>query len=160
MAEMNHLNEDGTVRMVDVGAKEETDRRAVAVAEVSMQEETRDRLFSGDLPKGDALATVRIAAIQATKRTPDLIPLCHPLQLTGVDVSIDRIESGARISVETRLSGRTGVEMEAMTGAAVGALALYDMIKGIDRSALISSVRLEHKSGGKTGHWNRQEAQP
>jgi len=160
MAEMNHLNEDGTVRMVDVGAKGVTDRRAVAVAEVSMQEGTRDRLFSGDLPKGDALATVRIAAIQATKRTPDLIPLCHPLQLTGVDVSIERIESGARISVETRMNGRTGVEMEAMTGAAVGALALYDMIKGIDRSALISSVRLEHKSGGKSGHWDRQEGQP
>ncbi|MCZ7532410.1 MAG: cyclic pyranopterin monophosphate synthase MoaC [Acidimicrobiia bacterium] len=155
MAEMNHLNEDGTVRMVDVGAKNETERRAVAVADVTMQSATSDRLFSGDLPKGDALATVRIAAIQATKRTPDLIPLCHPLQLTGVDVSIARTESGAQISVEARLMGRTGVEMEAMTGAAVGALALYDMVKGIDRSALISSVRLLHKSGGKSGEWNR-----
>ncbi len=155
MGEMNHLNQDGTVRMVDVGAKDETERRAVAVADVMMQSATSDRLFSGDLPKGDALATVRIAAIQATKRTPDLIPLCHPLQLSGVDVDIVRTESGAEISVEARLTGRTGVEMEAMTGAAVGALALYDMVKGIDRSAQISSVRLLHKSGGKSGPWNR-----
>lgn len=160
MAEMNHLNEDGTVRMVDIGAKGETERRAVAVADVAMQSETTDRLFSGNLPKGDALATVRIAAIQATKRTPDLIPLCHPLQLTGVDVTVERTESGAQISVEARLTGRTGVEMEAMTGAAVGALALYDMVKGIDRSALISSVRLMHKSGGKSGQWDRENVGP
>ncbi|KAA3638924.1 MAG: cyclic pyranopterin monophosphate synthase MoaC [Armatimonadetes bacterium] len=156
MTEMNHLNKDGTVRMVDVGAKGETERRAVAIADVAMNVETIDRLFSGGLPKGDALATVRIAAIQATKRTPELIPLCHPLQLSGVDVTVDRTDSGAQISVEARLTGRTGVEMEAMTGAAVGALALYDMIKGIDRSACISSVRLVHKSGGKSGQWNRE----
>ena len=155
MPEMNHLTEDGTVRMVDVGGKSVTHRRAEAVADVAMAEATADRLFSGDLPKGDALATVRIAAIQATKRTPELIPLCHPLQISSVDVSVERSDSGVHISVAVELDGRTGVEMEAMTGAAVGALAMYDMIKGIDRSAEVTSVRIVAKSGGTSGEWNR-----
>ena len=156
MNEMNHLNEDGSVRMVDVGSKPETQRSALAVAELSMLETTAEQLFGGDLPKGDALATVRIAAIQATKRTPDLIPLCHPLQITGVDVTIGRTESGAKIAVEVRVDGRTGVEMEAMTGAAIGALTMYDMIKGIDRSAEVTSVRLLDKRGGASGEWHRE----
>lgn len=156
MSEMNHLTEDGAVRMVDVGKKEVTHRRAVAVAELAMGTATADRLFSGDLPKGDALATVRIAAIQATKRTPDLIPLCHPLQISSVDVDIERTDSGASITVAVELDGKTGVEMEAMTGAAIGALAMYDMIKGIDRSAMVTSVRLLIKSGGSSGEWNRE----
>ena len=156
MPEMNHLNEDGTVRMVDVGGKAVTRRRAVAVAEVAMAGATADRLFSGDLPKGDALATVRIAAIQATKRTPELIPLCHPLQISSVDVSVERTEPGASITVAVELEGKTGVEMEAMTGAAVGALAMYDMIKGIDRSAEVASIRLLVKSGGASGEWRRE----
>jgi cyclic pyranopterin phosphate synthase len=155
MSEMNHLNDDGSVRMVDVGAKAVTSRRAVAVADVAMLEATADRLFGGDLPKGDALATVRIAAIQATKKTSDLIPLCHPLQVSGVDVGIARTERGASITVEVRIEGRTGVEMEAMTGAAVGSLALYDMVKGVDRSAEVTSVRLLVKSGGASGDWQR-----
>ncbi len=152
---MNHLAEDGTVRMVDVGNKAVTQRRAVAGADIAMSETTADRLFSGDLPKGDALATVRIAAIQATKRTPDLIPLCHPLSIDRVTVEIEPAESGARIEVLVGVEARTGVEMEAMTGAAVGALALYDMIKGIDRSATVETVRLLSKSGGKSGDWQR-----
>lgn len=156
MTEMNHLTDDGEVRMVDVGAKPETSRRAVAVAEVAMTPQTADRLFSGDLPKGDALATVRIAAIQAVKRTPDLIPLCHPLQISGVDVDVAQTEGGASITVEVRLHGQTGVEMEAMTGASIGALAMYDMIKGIDRSAEVTSVRLEIKTGGSSGDWRRE----
>jgi cyclic pyranopterin phosphate synthase len=147
MSEMNHLTEDGTVRMVDVGAKEVTHRRAVAVAGVAMGEATTDRLFSGGLPKGDALATVRIAAIQATKRTPDLIPLCHPLQISAVDVTVERSDAGATITVAVELDGKTGVEMEAMTGAAVG---------GIDRSAEVAFVRLLAKSGGASGEWNRE----
>jgi len=155
MTDMNHLTEDGTVRMVDVGAKDVTRREAVAVADVSMAESTADRLFAGDLPKGDALATVRIAAIQAVKKTPDLIPLCHPLQVSGVDVEVGRNESGASISVAVRIDGRTGVEMEALTGASIGALAMYDMIKGIDRGASIKSVRLESKTGGASGDWHR-----
>ena len=156
MPEMNHLNEDGTVRMVDVGSKAVTRRRAVAVADVAMAGATAGRLFSGDLPKGDALATVRIAAIQATKRTPELIPLCHPLQISSVDVSVERTNPGASITVAVELDGKTGVEMEAMTGAAVGALAMYDMIKGIDRSAEVVSVRLLVKSGGASGEWHRE----
>ena len=156
MPEMNHLNEDGTVRMVDVGSKAVTRRRAVAVADVAMAGATAARLFSGDLPKGDALATVRIAAIQATKRTPELIPLCHPLQISSVDVSVERTNPGASITVAVELDGKTGVEMEAMTGAAVGALAMYDMIKGIDRSAEVVSVRLLVKSGGASGEWHRE----
>jgi cyclic pyranopterin phosphate synthase len=156
MSEMNHLTENGTVRMVDVGSKSVTHRRAVAVADVTMSESTVDRLFSGDLPKGDALATVRIAAIQATKRTPELIPLCHPLQISSVDVAVEQTATGASITVAVELEGKTGVEMEAMTGAAVGALAMYDMIKGIDRLAEVTSVRLLIKSGGASGEWTRE----
>lgn len=155
MDDMNHLNDDGSVRMVDVGSKPESQRSAVAVADVSMLGTTADRLFRGDLPKGDALATVRIAAIQAAKRTPDLIPLCHPLRISGVDVTVARTESGASITVEVRVMERTGVEMEAMTGAAIGALTLYDMVKGVDRSAEVTSVRLLEKRGGKSGAWKR-----
>lgn len=155
MSELNHLNDDGDVHMVDVGGKPETDREAVAEAFVTMDPATTDKLFGGQLEKGDALATVRIAAIQATKQTPTLIPLCHPLSLERVEVSIERSSSGARIEVLTGLRARTGVEMEAMTGAAVGALTLYDMVKGIDRSASIDSVRLVSKSGGRSGKWTR-----
>jgi cyclic pyranopterin phosphate synthase len=141
--------------MIDVGSKNVTKRVATAVADVALAGSASDRLFGGDLPKGDALATVRIAAIQATKRTPDLIPLCHPLQISGVDVDIARTDAGASITVSVKVEGKTGVEMEAMTGAAVGALALYDMVKGIDRSAEITSVRLLEKRGGASGKWIR-----
>jgi cyclic pyranopterin phosphate synthase len=141
--------------MVDVSGKTPTRRVAVAESAVTMDPSTADRFFSGELDKGDALATVRIAAIQATKKTPSLIPLCHPLALDRVEVAIERTERGARIEVLAGVEGRTGVEMEAMTGAAVGALALYDMIKGIDRGASIESVKLLSKSGGKSGEWSR-----
>lgn len=155
MSDLNHLDDDGSVRMVDIGAKTPSERSATAVADVAMLEATADRLFGGDLPKGDALATVRIAAIQATKRTPDLIPLCHPLQISGVDVDVARTTIGASITVSVRVEGKTGVEMEAMTGAAVAALTMYDMIKGVDRSAEVTSVRLLEKRGGKSGEWSR-----
>jgi cyclic pyranopterin phosphate synthase len=155
MNEFNHLDDNGRVRMVDVGGKTPTARIAVAESVVSMDPGTADKLFAGNLAKGDALATVRIAAIQATKQTPLLIPLCHPISLDRVEVAIERSEGGARIEVLCGLEARTGVEMEAMTGAAVGALTLYDMIKGIDRGATIESVRLLSKSGGKSGEWIR-----
>ena len=155
MTDFSHLDDDGAVHMVDVGSKEPSQRKAVAVARVAMADTTRDALLGGSLPKGDALATVRIAAIQGAKRTSDLIPLCHPLPLDGVDVAVDPTDDGVQIRVTARIHARTGVEMEAMTGAAVGALALYDMIKGVDRSAAVSSVMLMHKSGGKSGEWNR-----
>ncbi len=156
MNDMNHLDDDGNVRMVDVGSKEVTSRVAVAVAVVEMADGTRQRLFGGDLPKGDALATVRIAAIQAAKRTSDLIPLCHPIAITSVDVDISQIDSGARIEVTVAVDGKTGVEMEAMTGASLGALTMYDMIKGIDRGARVGSVELVSKSGGRSGEWRRE----
>ena len=155
MNEINHLDDQGNVHMVDVGAKATTQRVAVAEALVIMAVATADKLFGGDLPKGDALATVRIAAIQATKQTPALIPLCHPISLNRVEVTIDRTTQGARIEVLCGVDARTGVEMEAMTGASVAALTLYDMIKGIDRGASIQSVRLLSKSGGKSGEWTR-----
>lgn len=141
--------------MVDVGAKEVTARSAVAEATVAMARGTRERLFSGDLPKGDALATVRIAAIQGAKRTPDLVPLAHPLPIESVAVDIEPTEEGARIIVTASVTAKTGVEMEVMTGAAVGAIALYDMIKGVDRGAAITTVRLLEKRGGKSGEWVR-----
>ncbi|MCL1593303.1 MAG: cyclic pyranopterin monophosphate synthase MoaC [Actinomycetia bacterium] len=155
MDEMNHLDEQGHVRMVDVGQKAVTSRVATAIARVAMTTATRDRLFSGDLPKGDALATVRIAAIQGAKRTSDLIPLCHPLPITSIDVTVEADDGGAVIRVTVGVSGRTGVEMEAMTGASIGALAMYDMIKGIDREASVSSVEVVAKSGGRSGSWER-----
>jgi cyclic pyranopterin phosphate synthase len=153
--DLTHLDDEGHVRMVDVGAKEPTDRFAVAEATVRMSEATRDRLFSGDLPKGDALATVRLAAIQGAKRTPDLVPLAHPLPIDSVTAAVESTDEGARITVTASVTAKTGVEMEAITGAAIGAVALYDMIKGIDRGAEIASVRLLEKRGGKSGDWSR-----
>jgi cyclic pyranopterin phosphate synthase len=156
MSDFNHLDEQGRVHMVDVGGKNSSSRVAVAEGFVAMSSTTADKLFAGTLAKGDALATVRIAAIQATKQTPTLIPLCHPLSLDRVEVLIERVDDRARIEVLCGVEARTGVEMEAMTGAAVGALTLYDMIKGIDRGASIESVRLLSKSGGKSGEWTRE----
>lgn len=155
MSELNHLDETGAVRMVDVGGKPATQRVAVAEAFVAMAPDTTERLFAEDLEKGDALATIRIAAIQAAKRTPDLIPLCHPLPIDRIDVAVERTDSGARIEVLVGVEARTGVEMEAMTGAALGALALYDMVKGIDKGVSIEAIRLLSKTGGKSGEWKR-----
>ena len=140
---------------MDVGDKAVTSRTATARAVVAMQPETARALFGGDLPKGDALATVRIAAIQGVKRTSDLIPLCHPIPVDGIDVVVAETEEGAEILVTVRVSARTGVEMEAMTGASVGALTLYDMIKGVDRGARITQIELVAKAGGRSGDWRR-----
>ncbi len=150
-----HLDDAGNARMVDVGDKTATARVAVAEAHVVMAAATKRRLFSGDLPKGDALAVARVAAIMAAKQTPNLIPLCHPIAVDGVDVEIEETDSGARIEVTARTTAKTGIEMEAMTAASIGAVAMYDMIKGLDRSAEVGAVRLLHKSGGKSGDWNR-----
>ena len=155
MADFTHLDDKGHVRMVDVGSKEPTQRHAVAEATVVMTEETRDRLFSGDLPKGDAMATVRLAAIQGAKRTPDLVPLAHPIAIDAISAEIEATDTGARITVSVSVTAKTGVEMEAITGAAIGAIALYDMIKGLDRGAEIAAVRLLEKRGGKSGSWRR-----
>jgi cyclic pyranopterin phosphate synthase len=152
---MNHLDDEGRVRMVDVGGKASTERRAVAEAIVTMSAVTRERLFGGGLPKGDAIATVRIAAIMGAKQTSSLVPLCHPLAMESVRVDVEPSDTGATITVTATVKAKTGIEMEAMTGAAIGAVALYDMIKGIDRGAEISGVRLLEKSGGRSGEWHR-----
>ena len=152
---LTHLDDDGRARMIDVGGKQATDREATAEALVSLSPGTRDALFSGGLPKGDARAVARVAAIQGVKRTSDLVPLCHPIPLTGVDVDITETPDGARIEVTVRTTAPTGVEMEAMAGAALGAITIYDMVKGLDRGAEIGPVRLLAKSGGRSGEWSR-----
>jgi cyclic pyranopterin phosphate synthase len=136
--------------MVDVGDKTVTDRRAVAEAVVLMSDETLAKLFDGDLPKGDALGTARLAGIMGAKKTSELIPLCHPLSISGVTVEIERIEGGARIESAVRTTDRTGVEMEALTAASIAALTLYDMIKAVERTAQIGAIRLLSKTGGKS----------
>ena len=155
MSDLTHIDEEGRAAMVDVGDKEPTARRAVAEAFVTMDRQTRQRLFDGNLPKGDAVPVVRVAAIQAAKRTAELVPLCHPLPIASIEVAIEPTEVGARLEVTVAVVAKTGVEMEAMTGAAVGAVTLYDMIKGVDRGATIGPVRLLAKSGGKSGKWTR-----
>lgn len=155
--ELSHLNEQGEVHMVEVGAKAVTRREAVAAGVVEMKQATADLLFTGSLPKGDALAVVRVAAIMAAKKTSELIPLCHPISISGVEVEVHAHPRGAEIRVRVHTTGQTGVEMEAMTAVSVGALTLYDMIKGLDRSASITEVRLLAKSGGASGDWQRSE---
>jgi cyclic pyranopterin phosphate synthase len=141
--------------MVDVGRKAETSRVAVAEARVAMSAQTRDMVFDGTLPKGDAVAVARVAGIMAAKKTSELIPLCHPLRLSHVTVEIDPDENGARIVATAETVDRTGVEMEAMVAASIAALTVYDMVKGVERAVEVAGVRLLHKSGGKSGEWNR-----
>ena len=155
MDEMSHIDERGRARMVDVSAKEATPRRAVAEAVVRLSPAVAEAVIDGGLPKGDAVAVVRVAAILGAKRTPDLIPLCHPITLDAISVDIEVAEGGVRIVVEVVTTGPTGVEMEAMTGAAIGAVTLYDMVKGLDRGTELGPVRLLAKSGGKSGSWQR-----
>ena len=154
MGELPHLDDSGAARMVDVGGKAVTDRRAVARAEVRMSPETADAVLRGDAPKGDVLGTARLAGIQAAKRTSELIPLCHPLALSFVDVSAKVGEDRVTLVAEARTSAQTGVEMEAMTAAAVAALTIYDMVKGLERRVSVESVELLEKTGGKQ-NWRR-----
>jgi cyclic pyranopterin phosphate synthase len=158
VTEFTHLDESGDARMVDIAAKGITDRRAVAEAFVRVSAEVVSLLRGAGVPKGDALAVARIAAIGGTKRTADLIPLCHPIAIHGVDVDVQVEGEGVRITVAVRTADRTGVEMEALTGASVGALAMIDMVKGVDRSAMIEQVVLLEKSGGRSGHYRRTES--
>ena len=160
--DLSHLDEYGQARMVDVGSKPATERRAVARAIVRVSHETASRVQAGDAPKGDVLGTARIAGIQAAKRAAELIPLCHPLALTfvGVEGSIDPSECTITLTAEARTTGPTGVEMEAMTAAAVAALTVYDMVKGVERGAVIEEVALMEKSGGRSGTWRRERWLP
>jgi len=154
VGELTHLDERGQARMVDVGGKDVTQRRAVARALVRMSPATAAAIAAGDAPKGDVLATARIAGIQAAKRTSELIPLCHPLALekVTVDAEVDAAEGLVTITAEARVTARTGVEMEALTAASVAALTVYDMVKGIERGVEIASVALLAKTGGKSAY--------
>jgi cyclic pyranopterin phosphate synthase len=158
MTELTHLDADGSARMVDVGDKPASDRRAVARATVRVSPEIAAKVRDGNAPKGDVIAVARIAGIQAAKRTAELIPLCHPLALTfvGVEGSIDPVKGEIVLTAEARTSGPTGVEMEALTAASVAALTVYDMVKGIERGAEIAEVVLVQKSGGRSGEYRRQ----
>jgi molybdenum cofactor biosynthesis protein MoaC/molybdopterin converting factor subunit 1 len=154
---LTHLDDAGSARMVDVGAKDETQRRARAEARLRMSPATAEALARGDAPKGDVLGTARIAGIGAAKRTGELIPLAHPLPLDFVDVegSVDAASGVVTLAAEAGVTARTGVEMEAMTACAVAALTVYDMVKGLERGVRIESIELVHKSGGRSGEWNR-----
>lgn len=152
---LTHVDDSGAVRMVDVGEKPVTNRRAIAVGFVVLQPDTVNVLRAGELKKGDALAVARIAGIAAAKRTPDLIPLCHPIAITGVDVTVDLTDEGVAISAEVRTADRTGIEMEALTSVSVAALNIIDMVKAIDRGAYVREVKIEYKAGGASGTWQR-----
>ena len=153
MSTLTHLDEHGQARMVDVGAKAETLREAIARAEVEMRAETAALIQSGAAAKGDVLAAARLAGIMGAKRTSDLIPLCHPIPLTGADVHFQWDDTRTRLVIEAsaRTTGKTGVEMEALTAVTVAALTVYDMCKAVDRGMRIEAVRLVRKTGGKSG---------
>ncbi|HXT08540.1 MAG TPA: cyclic pyranopterin monophosphate synthase MoaC [Roseiarcus sp.] len=156
---LTHIGASGEARMVDVTEKADTDRVAVAEGAVVMRAETLALIRAGDMKKGDVLGAARIAGIMAAKRTHELIPLCHPLALTGVEVEIvaDEALPGLRVRARTRVKGSTGVEMEALTAVSVACLTIYDMAKAVDRGMRIEGVRLVEKSGGKSGHWRVEE---
>lgn len=154
---LTHLNEAGEVHMVDVGDKPSTKRSATAVGSVHMPADLVDRFFQGDLPKGDAAAVARVAGIQGAKRTSDLIPLCHPISLDSVDVSLSPATHGVDITATVTTTGPTGVEMEALTAVSATALTIYDMVKSVERGVTIESVRLRKKEGGRTGVWENPE---
>ena len=157
MAELTHLDAQGQAHMVDVGAKAETEREAIAAGRVLMRPETLRLLAAGNLPKGDVLGSARVAGIMAAKRTWELIPLCHQLQLTKVAVAFefDEAASAVEITATVRCRGQTGVEMEALTAVSVAALTIYDMAKAVERGMVIGDIRLLEKRGGKTGVWER-----
>jgi cyclic pyranopterin monophosphate synthase len=157
--QLTHFNAQGQAHMVDVGNKAATKRVAIAVGHISMLPATLALIERGSAKKGDVLGIARIAAIQASKRTADLIPLCHPIALSRVtvDFAISHEPSAVHITVQAETTGPTGVEMEALTAASVGLLTVYDMCKAVDRGMTIHAVQLSHKSGGKTGEWNKAE---
>lgn len=155
MTEFTHLDERGAAHMVDVSAKDVSVRTATAAGRVLVSADVIRMLRDDSLPKGDALAVARIAGIMAAKRTPDLIPLCHPIALHGVDVALEVLEDGVDITAMVRTADRTGVEMEALTSVTVAALAFIDMVKAVDPAAVVTDVRVLTKTGGKSGDWSR-----
>lgn len=154
---LTHLDAHGHAQMVDVTAKTESSRVAIASGRVLLSSETVELLRSGNVPKGDALAVARIAGIMAAKRTSDLIPLCHPLPISRVKVEMTIVDAGVEIEAEVAVTGKTGVEMEALTAVSVAALTLYDMVKAVDKGAVLTDIQLESKTGGKSGRYLRAE---
>ncbi len=157
--QLNHFNQRGEAHMVDVGAKEITQRRALAEGFISMQSETLQRIVEGEFKKGDVLGVARLAGIMAAKKTADLIPLCHPLQLDNVDIQlmVNQEDATVRCIAEVKTSGKTGVEMEALTAVQICLLTIYDMCKAMDRSMTMQGIGLLSKSGGKSGDWGKSE---
>ena len=159
MSDLTHLDEQGNARMVDVGAKAVTERRAIARAVVRMSPATAEAVLAGDAPKGDVLGTARLAGTMAAKRTDELIPLCHslPLSFAGVEASVDAASGTVTLVAEARTQAQTGVEMEALTAASVAALTVYDMVKGLEKGVEIAEVVILRKTGGRSGDWQRPE---
>ena len=157
---LTHLNERGEARIVDIGDKAATQRRAVAEARLVAQPETVAAITGGTLKKGDAIAVARVAGIMAAKKTSDLIPLCHPIALTSVTVDIEAETDALRITATAETTGQTGVEMEALTAASVAALTLYDMAKAMDRGMRVDGLQLVEKTGGKSGDYKRDDGTP
>ena len=154
---LSHLDESGTAKMVNVGSKPNTDRSATAGGRIRMSEAALNAIKAGDAPKGDVIGTARIAAIMAAKRTAEIIPLCHPLGLDAVDVDFAYEENAISVTAVASLSGKTGVEMEAMVAASTALLTIYDMAKALDKGMVIEQVRLLEKKGGKSGHWRSSD---
>ncbi|MFN3450782.1 MAG: cyclic pyranopterin monophosphate synthase MoaC [Sphingorhabdus sp.] len=154
MAELTHLGADGAAHMVDVSAKADTSREAVAEGRITMSAEALEAVRDGNIKKGDVLGTARVAGIMAAKKTSELIPLCHPLMLSKIAIEFDFEDHGIRAEARVRLNGPTGVEMEALTAVSVALLTLYDMAKALDKSMVISDIRLLSKTGGKSGDWH------
>jgi cyclic pyranopterin phosphate synthase len=152
---LTHVDESGAARMVDVTAKDVTDRTAVASGRVLVSPEVIALLRGDGVPKGDALGVARVAGIMAAKRTPDLVPLCHPLAISGVTVDLEVLDEAVAITATVHTTDRTGVEMEALTAVSVAALTVVDMVKAVDKGAVITDVRVESKTGGKSGSWQR-----
>jgi cyclic pyranopterin phosphate synthase len=155
MSELNHLDAAGHAHMVDVGAKDATRREAIARGVIQMRPDTLRLIVEGGLPKGDVLAVARIAGIMAAKRTPDLVPLCHPIAVHGVTVDLTVDDDGVAVTATVRTADRTGVEMEALTSVTVACLTVVDMTKSVDPRSVIRAVQVESKTGGKTGEWQR-----
>ncbi len=155
---LTHVDEHGAARMVDVSGKDVTARTATATGRVLVSPEVVALLRGDGVPKGDALGVARVAGIMAAKRTPDLVPLCHPLAISGVTVDLDLGDDAVAITATVRTADRTGVEMEALTAVSVAALTVVDMVKAVDKGAVITDIRIESKTGGKSGPWHRQES--
>lgn len=156
MSKLNHFNESGGAHMVDISDKSETARVAVATARVKMNPETAEVIRNGTAQKGDVLGVAQVAGIMAAKNTPQMIPMCHPLMLTGTDVSFDVQNDAVKITATVKTTGKTGVEMEALSAASVAALTIYDMVKAMDRGMTLEEVKVESKSGGQSGDWQRE----